>query len=156
MATVETGAGIEARPTPPRVLVVDDEKNIRRTLELVLRGEGYDVVEARKRRRGARRSWRAPNAPVDLAIFDVKLPGMSGLEALERIRKDEATQASMPDHRHQRPRDGARRGRTPSSSGASDFFEKPLEPRARARQREERARARRKLRSRGGGSARSS
>jgi DNA-binding response OmpR family regulator len=35
-------------PVSPTVLVVDDERNIRRTLDLVLRGEGYDVVEAEK------------------------------------------------------------------------------------------------------------
>ena len=36
-----------ARPLPPTVLVVDDEKNIRRTLELVLEGEGYRVLRRR-------------------------------------------------------------------------------------------------------------
>src|SRR4051812_50226712 len=78
-------------PTPPRVLVVDDEKNIRRTLELVLRGEGYEVVEAG----GAEDALQIlanPHAPADLALFDVKLPGVSGLEALEGVGKEEGTQ----------------------------------------------------------------
>src|SRR5690348_194898 len=35
----------EGAAVAPTVLVVDDERNIRRTLDLVLRGEGYDVIE---------------------------------------------------------------------------------------------------------------
>src|SRR5258706_13704822 len=89
METQES-AVTDAVPTPPRVLVADDEKNIRRTLELVLRGEGYEVVEAQSAEE-ALQILANPHAPVDLAIFDVKLPGISALEALERHRKDEAT-----------------------------------------------------------------
>lgn len=39
-------AGPDGAPAAPTILVVDDERNIRRTLDLVLRGEGYAVVEA--------------------------------------------------------------------------------------------------------------
>ena len=48
-----TAAGDDGR-APPTILVVDDEKNIRRTLQLVLHGEGYDVRRGRRRRAGAR------------------------------------------------------------------------------------------------------
>ena len=41
---------------PPTVLVVDDEKNIRRTLEMVLTGEGYRVLEAESGEKALRRS----------------------------------------------------------------------------------------------------
>src|SRR3954454_12359273 len=123
MATVETGAGIEARPTPPRVLVVDDEKNIRRTLELVLRGEGYDVVEAQSAEE-ALQILANPEAPVDLAIFDVKLPGISGLEALERLHKDDSTKQVpiIVISGHATVHDAV----TAIKLGAADFFEKPL------------------------------
>ena len=79
-----------------------------------------------------------PDTPGRPAIFDVKLPGMSGLEALERLRKDEATRevpvivisghATVHDAvaRHQ-----ARRRR---------LLREAARPRARARQRAERAR----------------
>jgi DNA-binding NtrC family response regulator len=103
--------------------VVDDEKNIRRTLELVLRGEGYEVVEAGSAEE-ALQILANPHAPVDLAIFDVKLPGISGLEALERLRKDEATKQvpiiviSGPATVHDAV--------TAIKFGAADFFEKPL------------------------------
>ena len=72
------------------ILVVDDEKNIRRTLSLVLEGEGYRVLTA-ETAKAALAILRDSESPVDLAILDVKLPDMSGLEALELIRKDEAT-----------------------------------------------------------------
>ena len=39
-------AATDARPTAKTILVVDDEKNIRRTLQLVLEGEGYRVIGA--------------------------------------------------------------------------------------------------------------
>src|SRR4029079_12641942 len=80
----------DARPTAKTILVVDDEKNIRRTLSLVLEGEGYRVIGA-ETAEIALDVLGSPNTPVDLAIFDVKLPQMSGLEALERLRREEAT-----------------------------------------------------------------
>src|SRR5688572_23770567 len=76
------------------ILIVDDEKNIRRTLQMVLEGEGYQTVEAETAEQ-ALKVLAAPQRPVDLAIFDVKLPAMSGLEALEKIRGDEGLK-SLP------------------------------------------------------------
>ncbi|HEX7665705.1 MAG TPA: response regulator, partial [Polyangiaceae bacterium] len=72
------------------ILVVDDEKNIRRALQLVLEGEGYRVLSAETAGQGLA-VLSSPETPVDLAIFDVKLPDMSGLDALERLKKDEGT-----------------------------------------------------------------
>jgi len=105
------------------VLIVDDEKNIRRTLELVLRGEGYDVMEAQSAEE-ALQILANPHAPVDLAIFDVKLPGISGLEALERLRRDEATKQVpvIVISGHATVHDAV----TAIKFGAADFFEKPL------------------------------
>ncbi len=113
----------EAAPTAKTILVVDDEKNIRRTLQLVLEGEGYKVMGAETAELGLEILGN-PDTPVDLAILDVKLPGMSGLEALERIRREEPTRdlpivvisghATVNDAVHA------------IKLGASDFFEKPL------------------------------
>ena len=112
-----------ATPAAKTILVVDDEKNIRRTLQLVLEGEGYKVVGAETAEQGLE-LLASPSQPVDLAIFDVKLPGISGLEALERVRREEATKdlpivvisghATVNDAVHA------------IKLGASDFFEKPL------------------------------
>jgi len=70
--------------TKPTVLIVDDETNIRRALRMVLDPEGYAVLEAES----AEKALETLAAePVDLAVFDVKLPGMDGLTLLSRARE---------------------------------------------------------------------
>ncbi len=110
-------------PAPRTVLVVDDEKNIRRTLQLVLEGEGYRVLGAETAGQ-ALAILATPETPVDLAIFDVKLPDVSGLDALAKIRSDEATR-DLPIiviSGHATVNDAVQAIKL----GASDFFEKPL------------------------------
>lgn len=110
-------------PLSKTVLVVDDEKNIRRTLQLVLEGEGYKVIGAESAEI-ALELLANPEIPVDLALFDVKLPQMSGLEALTKIRKDDALK-DLPIvviSGHATVNDAV----TAIKLGASDFFEKPL------------------------------
>ncbi|HEX4477500.1 MAG TPA: sigma-54 dependent transcriptional regulator [Polyangiaceae bacterium] len=110
-------------PVAPTVLVVDDEKNIRLTLEMVLAGAGYGVIQA-PTAENALEVLKKPNRPVDLVILDLKLPGMSGLEALEQIRSDEATK-ELPVvviSGHATVQDAV----LAIKLGASDFFEKPL------------------------------
>jgi two-component system, NtrC family, nitrogen regulation response regulator NtrX len=107
----------------PVVLVVDDERNIRRTLQMVLAGEGYQVLEAESAEQALEILHR-PELPVDLAIFDLKLPKMSGLDALERLRAEEATK-DLPViviSGHATVHDAV----NAIKFGASDFFEKPL------------------------------
>jgi len=107
----------------PSVLVVDDEKNIRRTLSMVLTGEGFRVLEAESAER-ALEVLSDPEQPVDVAIFDLKLPGMSGLQALEKLRADEATKhiPVVVVSGHATVHDAV----LAIKLGASDFFEKPL------------------------------
>jgi len=110
-------------PAPRTVLVVDDEKNIRRTLQLVLEGEGYRVLGAESASQ-ALSALANPDAPVDLAILDVNLPDMSGLDALAKMRGDEATK-DLPIiviSGHATVQDAVQAIKL----GASDFFEKPL------------------------------
>ena len=110
-------------PAPRTVLVVDDEKNIRRTLQLVLEGEGYRVIGAETAEQ-ALAVLASPDTPVDLAILDVKLPDMSGLDALAKIRSDEAIK-DLPIiviSGHATVQDAV----MATKLGASDFFEKPL------------------------------
>jgi two-component system KDP operon response regulator KdpE len=65
------------------VLVVDDEREIRRAMELVLRPRGYEVISVEKGEEAlAAMSERTP----DLVILDLALPGISGLEVCRRIR----------------------------------------------------------------------
>ena len=59
----------------PRVLIVDDEAALRRTLERVLRGMGYDVVTAAD----AQLAYEVLHeTDVDLVLLDLHMPQMSG------------------------------------------------------------------------------
>src|SRR5260221_4308324 len=66
------------------VLIVDDEKNIRRTVRMVLEGEGFAVEEASS---GEEALARLPDVGADVMLLDVQLPGISGLETIERVAK---------------------------------------------------------------------
>src|SRR5260370_34149344 len=70
-----------------RVVVADDERNIRRTLTMVLEGEGYSVEALES---AEHLFPRLSTQPIDLVMLDVRLPGMDGLAALEKIREDHA------------------------------------------------------------------
>ena len=110
-------------PTAPNILVVDDEKNIRRTLDLVLAGEGFHVRCAESAEE-ALRIVDAGTEPVDLVLLDLKLPGMDGHACLERLRADESTR-ELPVvvmSGHASVNDAVRAIKL----GASDFIEKPL------------------------------
>ncbi|MFO0723897.1 MAG: sigma-54 dependent transcriptional regulator [Myxococcota bacterium] len=103
-----------------RVIVVDDEKNIRRTLQMVLEGEGY-TVECME---SAEELFpRLSESPVDAVILDVRLPGMDGLEALEKIRAENPEVSVMMMSGHATLNDAVRATRL----GAFDFLEKPLD-----------------------------
>jgi two-component system KDP operon response regulator KdpE len=70
--------------TQTRVLVVDDEPQIRRALRLVLRANGYDVTEVA----GGEAALDAlATADFDLMILDLMLPDMDGVEVCRRVRE---------------------------------------------------------------------
>jgi DNA-binding response OmpR family regulator len=66
-----------------RILVVDDEADIRGLLRELLERAGYEVVEGATGREGLRALYAS--AP-DLVLLDVSMPEMDGWQALERIR----------------------------------------------------------------------
>ncbi|MBI2375768.1 MAG: sigma-54-dependent Fis family transcriptional regulator [Deltaproteobacteria bacterium] len=101
------------------MLVVDDEKNIRKTLEMVLSGEGYTVetlgsAEEMFASLGERR--------FDAIILDVRLPGMDGLTALERLAAERPEAPVIMISGHANLSDAVRA----TKLGAFDFLEKPL------------------------------
>ncbi len=107
-----------------KILVVDDERNIRRTLRMVLEGEGATVVEA-DTGPAALVELAAARPPVEVVITDVMMPGMSGLELLERLRHPEHGAPDVPVimiSGHATVEDAVKATRL----GAFDFFEKPL------------------------------
>jgi two-component system KDP operon response regulator KdpE len=67
-----------------RILIIDDERPIRRFLRVTLEAHGYAVVEADTGRRGVEAA--ALEAP-DLVVLDLGLPDMDGKAALARIRE---------------------------------------------------------------------
>jgi len=71
--------------TPPRILVADDEENIRTLVATYLKNDGYDVLTAAT---GEEAVEKVASAAPDLVILDVRLPGIDGFEALRRIRRD--------------------------------------------------------------------
>jgi DNA-binding NtrC family response regulator len=123
MATDTNEDGTPLAAAAVTVLVVDDEKNIRRTLGMVLDGDGYNVLEADSGEQALELLAQA-NRPVELAILDLKQPGISGLTVLERLRAEEATR-ELPVivvSGHATVQDAVQALKL----GASDFFEKPL------------------------------
>ncbi|HEY0707204.1 MAG TPA: response regulator transcription factor [Polyangia bacterium] len=77
----------------PKVLVVEDETDIRDLLTFNLRQQGYDVSAAVSG--GAALDELGPFAP-DLVILDLMLPDMTGIEVCRRIRtRDRKTQPSV-------------------------------------------------------------
>ncbi len=67
-----------------KVLVVDDEAGVRRTLSMILEDEGYQVITASDGKEGLE---RAVKEEPDLILCDIRMPRMDGLEFLEQYRK---------------------------------------------------------------------
>ncbi len=67
-----------------RILVVDDERNVLSGFEEVLGSEGHEVIPAR-RAQAALECIEAEE--FDLVIMDIRMPGMSGLDALRQIKE---------------------------------------------------------------------
>lgn len=67
-----------------RVLIVDDERNMRRTLAAILRDEGYAVTTAAT---GEEAVEACEQNDFDVVLMDVRMPGIDGVEAFRRIRR---------------------------------------------------------------------
>jgi two-component system response regulator AtoC len=65
-----------------RILVVEDEDKLRRVIELQLKAEGFEVDQAGSAEGGLKLADRA-----DLIVTDLRLPGLTGLELLGQIRR---------------------------------------------------------------------
>ena len=66
-----------------RILIVDDEEVLRDVLDAVLRREGFEIIPAAS---GEEALSILDNQDVDLAILDIMLPGISGIDTLRAIR----------------------------------------------------------------------
>ena len=69
-----------------KILIVDDEKEIRDLVEIYLKGEGYKTVKAGD---GEEALYALRNDPeIDLIILDVMMPKLNGIEACLKIREE--------------------------------------------------------------------
>jgi two-component system nitrogen regulation response regulator NtrX len=107
-----------------RVLIVDDERNMRRMLRALLEAEGYAVDEAEG---GDDALARIARSAPDVVLLDlVMAPGPDGLTALQRIRADHPDQAVIMMSGKASLADAVRA----TKLGAFQFLEKPLTPEA--------------------------
>ncbi len=67
-----------------KILIVDDEQNLREMLEILLKREGYEVLQAENGEIGF--SIAQEFLP-DLIISDIKMPKMTGIELLHQLRE---------------------------------------------------------------------
>ncbi len=104
----------------PRILVIDDEAAIRDSLKMTLEYDGNDVMLAATGEEGVKLVER--EAP-DLVFLDIKMPGMDGLEVLQKLRHlvDVTPVVVISGHGDINTAVEA------TKLGAFDFIEKPLE-----------------------------
>jgi len=79
---------------PKKILIVEDEANIRELLRLYLEREGYTVLEAENGVEGIKK-WKSDKP--DMLLLDVMMPVMDGYEATQKIRQlEDKTKADIP------------------------------------------------------------
>jgi two-component system, sensor histidine kinase and response regulator len=105
-----------------KILVIDDDAALRKTLEVALQVFGYDTLTASNGEQGIRqaREWMP-----DLVLCDVNMPGMDGRVVLQTLRNDPALGnrqfVLMTGNQEQNPQ------REGMNLGADDYLPKPFE-----------------------------
>lgn len=102
-----------------RILVVEDDALLRRSLAQALREEGYsvDLAEA-----GDEGLYKAENTDYDAIVLDVMMPRLDGWSVLERLRKTKATPVLMLT-----ARDAGQDRVRGLDAGADDYLVKPFD-----------------------------
>lgn len=77
-------------PEPPRILVVEDDPNVRGLLRTLFDSEGYQVAEAAD---GLAGLLAASTQPPALILLDVMMPDLGGVRVLEELRDNPALAA---------------------------------------------------------------
>jgi DNA-binding NtrC family response regulator len=70
-----------------KILIVDDDKDLRFNLSCILKKEGYEVISASD---GKQTLKAIDKSAPDLVLLDIKLPGMDGVELLQEIKRKES------------------------------------------------------------------
>ncbi len=106
--------------TSGSILVVDDEKGVRDSLQLVLEYEGYRILKASTGQEGLD---KVEAGEPEVILLDVKMPGLDGLEVLERLKPAETGRVVVMISGHADISTAVEATR----KGAFDFLEKPLD-----------------------------
>jgi DNA-binding response OmpR family regulator len=106
----------------PRILVVDDDANDRELLARRLSKQGFDVSTASDGIEGLR---RIETEDWDLVLLEIMMPGMSGLEVLERVRR-ERSRSELPVILATALRDSSDQVEG-LDRGANDYITKPFD-----------------------------
>ena len=101
-----------------KILLIEDEPNIARFVELELSHEGYEVHKAADGREGLK---LAEEGKFDLVLLDIMLPGLNGLEVLRRLRRESQVPVIMLT-----ARDAVMDKVTGLDMGADDYITKPF------------------------------
>ncbi len=113
-----------------KILVVDDDANVQRTLRYTLEQEGYEVLQATDGAEGFR-LWGVESPA--LILLDVMLPKLDGYQVAAKIRAEEGASGHVPDHhahgrargRAEGPRPARRRRRLPDQAVPSGRAARP-------------------------------
>ena len=101
-----------------KILVIDDEPQIRRVMRVILSGENYEVLEARS---GDAALLRFRESLPDLVLLDLNMPGMSGLETCRAIRESSEVPIIVLTVRHEEEEKVEA-----LDAGADDYVTKPF------------------------------
>jgi len=104
-----------------KILVVDDEENIRKSLKMILEYEGCQFLEAATGEESL--DIIDETVGLDLILLDIKLPGMDGLEVLAEIKKRPYSPEVIMISGHGNVQTAVEA----TKLGAFDFLEKPLQ-----------------------------
>jgi DNA-binding response OmpR family regulator len=107
---------------PPRILIVDDERDNRELLSVILAHEGFAVATAGG---GEEALAAVAVAPPDLILLDLMMPGMSGYDVVARLKANIVTE-NIPIIIVTALHDRAARTLA-VNAGADDFLTKPVD-----------------------------
>lgn len=106
-----------------RILIIDDDEDIREILKYNLNKEGYETREAKDGEEGLKMCFETKP---DLILLDIMMPGMDGIEVCETIRKTPGFESVLICFLTARGEDYSQIAGL--DAGADDFVAKPVKP----------------------------